>query len=112
MDFEKVPPSDPEIERRLLGTAIHNGVESFSVMAALLKPEYLYVPEHLVLWAIMDEVVSSGSELSIVTVCDAVRKQNQLTSVGGEVYVAGLVDGYYYASDISIENSISELRNY
>lgn len=88
---EKVPPQALDAEMAVLGSML---IESDAVERALdiLKPEHFYKDSHKKIFTVMRELSDKGRVIDLVTLTEALKTQNLLVQVGGELYLTDLIN--------------------
>lgn len=80
----KVPPQSTEAEQSVLGGLMLDN-NAFDKVAEIVRAEDFYVSAHRTLFSVMQELVRVDSPLDVITIVAALKQQNLLESVGGEV---------------------------
>ncbi|MBN1618551.1 replicative DNA helicase [Candidatus Dojkabacteria bacterium] len=91
LQFQKVPPSNVEAERSVLG-AILLDKEATIKVAEFLRPEHFYDPHNRDICMCAFELFDQGLPVDIVTVSDKLKSKNLLKRIGGRTYLAELVE--------------------
>lgn len=103
---DKMPPFNIEAEQGVLGSALIDP----EVMKRLhwLKPDDFYREAHRILWRVFQEMDRKGIPTDTVLVTNALRKREVLEDVGGQAYLAELmnsvptsINAEYYAKQVS-----------
>lgn len=95
-----VTPHNLEAERAVLG-AIMVDNRQFEIAAGLLTADDFLRDAHRAIWAAFDRLSRSGTALDPVTVCDALQRAGVLEDpVGGPAYVASLIQGTPYTTNV------------
>lgn len=102
MDIVKVPPSDIDAEKAVLGAML---VDNDIVMEAVekIRPEYFYMPDNKVVFEAMLELSMANEPVDIITVKNVLEKKNLFSKVGG-------ID---FLTELSLSNAIlSNISSY
>ncbi len=88
---EKIPPQAIDAEMAVLGSML---MESNAVERALdiLKPEHFYKDAHKKIFAAMKSLADKNQAVDLVTLTEELKTQNLLLQVGGELYLADLIN--------------------
>jgi replicative DNA helicase len=102
-NFGKVPPQATDVETALLGICL-----SYADIAGGLKisPIMFYRESHQ---KIFKAILSLEKNCNPISVCNQLRDNNELESVGGPVYITKLTDAVY--SDIMAEHYAAIIRD-
>ena len=89
--LEKLPPQAIDAEMAVLGSML---MDSDAAQRAfdILKPEHFYKDAHKKIFAAMFDIASNSHAIDTITVTEALKTSKQLESVGGEIYLAELMD--------------------
>jgi len=87
----KLPPHNIEAEEGLLG-AILIDKEAIFVVAPLLKPEYFYNSIHSDIYEAMISLYEERQPIDLVTLADKLKKNKKLKKIGGNTFLASLVE--------------------
>lgn len=99
ISFEKTLPNNLEAERSILGAILLDDKALLSVFE-ILKPQDFYLDGHRRIFEKMIQLMNTSRPVDPVTLKDELQKANQLESVGGAAYLAGLTDGLPRAMNI------------
>lgn len=100
MDVVKVPPSDIDAEKAVLGAML---VDNDIVMEAVekIRPEYFYMPDNKMIFEAMLELSMANEPVDIITVKNVLEKKNIFSKVGGIEYLTELSLSNAILSNIS-----------
>ena len=87
----QLPPQSPDIEQAVLG-AVMLQAKSLREVEDLLTPAMFYVDAHRVIYSVIRELSGAGSPVDTLTVCDRLRKDGALETVGGAFYISQLTN--------------------
>lgn len=94
MNADRPLPHKTEAERAILGAVLVDE-KALSVAAPHLSASDFFIPAHRRIYAEMQRIARSGEPVELVTLCDALEHESEVTSVGGAAYVASLCDGLH-----------------
>jgi replicative DNA helicase len=97
---DRVPPSDVEAERSVLGSMMLSS-EAANVAREILVRDDFYRPAHASIFEAMSELFLAGEPIDPITICDQLTKMGLLEQVGGRAAVHGLIDNVPSAANIS-----------
>ncbi|WP_458401232.1 replicative DNA helicase [Candidatus Avelusimicrobium sp.] len=88
---ERMPPQALDAEMAVLGSML---MESDAVERALdiLKPEHFYKDSHRKIFAAIKNLADKNQAVDLVTLTEELKTQNLLLQVGGELYLADLIN--------------------
>lgn len=89
-DFGKVPPRNVEVEASVLG-AIMVDSSCIDDVAEILTPDMFYKEAHKIIYQATLTLYKLNKYADIVTVTSYLRDINELETVGGPVYITGLI---------------------
>ncbi len=89
--YGKVPPQAKDLEEAVLGAIMleRNAIDSVS---DILRPESFYVEAHQRIFKAMLELANISQPIDIHTVCEKLRKSEELEMCGGNYYVMKLTN--------------------
>lgn len=88
---EKIPPQDLDAEQSLLGSMMLSK-DAIAVVAGQMHAEYFYKPANGNIYTAIIKLYKQNEPVDLVTVSDALRKENKLEETGGRVYLAEIAD--------------------
>jgi len=97
--LEKTLPCNLEAERSILGAILLDDKAALTVFEKL-KPQDFYLDSHRRIFEKMAYLTNNARPIDIVTLKDELQRSNELESVGGAAYLAGLTDGLPRAMNI------------
>jgi replicative DNA helicase len=98
-----------DIEENIIGSCLLEP-EALNVAASILKPEYLYSENIKTVYGAIVSLLSHNKTIDISTVCQELKKQNVLESIGGAYYVSSLTNRV--ASSANIEAHCRIVQQY
>ena len=121
----KIPPQNIEAEISLLGSLLLDG-EVTNLIVDILSENDFYKKEHKIIYAAILSLFSTQKPIDVLSVANALKEQKKLQEIGGNSYLANLVNSVptssnasYYAEIvrkkkilrdlISVSNDISQL---
>jgi replicative DNA helicase len=97
--LERPLPSSPETEKAILGAVILDN--SLIAEAALfLTAADFYIPSHRKIFVAMLALFEVGSEINPILIAEELRRDNNLESSGGMLFLANLTFGLPHVSSI------------
>jgi replicative DNA helicase len=91
LEHSKVPPNAIELEDAVLGACLLDS-EALSEVSSILRPEMFYKLEHQMVFSAMMSLESEGNPADILTVTQRLKKDGNLSVVGGAHFVSTLTD--------------------
>ncbi len=89
--LHKVPPQNLEAEQAVLGAVLlENG--AFPKVLENIKEKHFYREAHRKIFLAMQDLFERNEPIDLLTLTDRLRKHSSLEEVGGEAYLAALVD--------------------
>lgn len=88
---EKVPPQALDAEMAVLGSMLMEG-DAVERALDILKPEHFYKDSHKKIFAAIKNLADKGQAVDLVTLTEELKTQNLLLQVGGELYLADLIN--------------------
>ena len=88
---ERLPPQNIEAEQAVLGSMLIDS-EAVERVAQFLQPEDFYRQAHQHIFRAGIALYERREPRDFVTVCDELQRMQQLDEVGGETYIASLVN--------------------
>ena len=82
-------PQAPELEETILGACLIEK-EGMALIDELLKPEMFYVTRHQLIYAALQAMFHTGTNIDILTVTEELRKRGKLDDAGGPFYITQL----------------------
>ncbi|MBC8204567.1 replicative DNA helicase [bacterium] len=99
-EFQRLPPQAVEVEQAILG-AMMLDASAFGRAVEHLDEDSFYRPAHKMIFQAMIKLFTNNEPVDVVTVAEVLRNGKQLEDIGGEYYLAELVDGV--SSPASVE---------
>ncbi len=97
----KLPPQDVDIEEAVLGALMLDN-DAFQEVVEILKPEHFYIDKHQRIFSAMVRLNVAQTPIDMLTVANELKRTEELTSVGGRIYLAQLTERV--AAAINIEH--------
>jgi replicative DNA helicase len=91
LEHVKVPPNAVELEDAVLGACLLDA-DALSEVSSILRPEMFYKLEHQMVFSAMMSLESEGNPADILTVTQRLKKDGNLSVVGGAHFVSTLTD--------------------
>ena len=89
--FGKVPPQDVALENQVLGALLIQSDAIYEIID-LIKVETFYEPCNQIIYKAILELNASNKAIDIMTISTQLKNNDELDSVGGEVYISELTD--------------------
>ncbi len=105
LSLEKTLPSNLEAERSILGAILLDDKAVLTIFE-ILKPQDFYLEQNRRIFEKMLQLMDSARPIDLITLKDELQRSNQLESVGGAAYLAGLTDGLPRAMNIEFYSRI------
>lgn len=96
---DRTLPSNPEAERTVLGAVLLDNA-AFDSAAQLIRREDFYSPAHGRIFEAMADLVRRGAPVDPVTLKAELVAGSALDRIGGQAYIAGLIDGVPRLSNV------------
>ena len=107
MLIERVPPQNIEAEQAVLGGMLIEK-EAISKVAEFVKADDFYRESHRLLFEAMLDLFNKNEAVDLVTVTEALRKNDKLEAVGGIAYITSLANSVPTAANINYHGKIVE----
>lgn len=108
---ERVQPQNIEAEQSVLGAMLIDK-EAIAKVTEILRADDFYRESHKVIFNVMLDIYNKNESVDMITVINALRRDNKLESVGGVAYVTSLANivptaaNVKYHADIVGEKSV------
>ncbi len=99
ISLEKTLPNNLEAERSILGAVLLDDKAVLTVFE-ILKSQDFYLESHRRIFEKMLQLMNNSRPIDLVTLKDELQRANEIESVGGSAYLAGLTDGLPRAMNI------------
>jgi replicative DNA helicase len=104
----KVAPNSKESEMMVLGCML-TSVNALNIAADRLEDSDFYYSEHKIIFQVMKSAYRSDKPADVHLVCEELKRDNKLTSVGGVGYITTLAQ--YAGTSAYIEEYADIVRN-
>ncbi len=84
-------PQAAEAEVFLLGGVIQDA-NVLSDVVSLLEPDDFYQERHKIIWEVLQKLSQFNTPIDVVTLSNALEKENRLEAVGGQEYLLKLIE--------------------
>ncbi|MBN2397977.1 MAG: replicative DNA helicase, partial [Deltaproteobacteria bacterium] len=101
----KVPPQNLEAEQSVLGGILLDNHALNHVLEIMGRDDF-YSEAHRKIFSAILELYEKNEPSDLITLCNILRGRGHLEGVGGEVYLASLVDGVPSAANIAYYSKI------
>jgi replicative DNA helicase len=88
--YGKMPPQAPDLEGAVLGAIMLEPAKLAEVLEIIQSPDCFYSDANQRIYASIRRLFDKGSRIDFMTVCEDLRKNNELDMVGGSYYVTSL----------------------
>jgi replicative DNA helicase len=92
-------PCDLELEAAVIGQFLLEK-DAFDRVVDILFEECFYSDPHLILFRCCKWLYNNKQPIDLLTVTQAIKKENYMERVGGPYFISGLTDGIGYAENI------------
>jgi len=100
MQLAKLPPHSQEAEQSVLGALMLDN-RAWDRIADRISEIDFYRHEHRLIFQAMQELSKRNQALDVLTVSETLKLKNQLTTIGGEVYLYQLAQNTPSAANIT-----------
>lgn len=90
-ELGKIQPQARELEEAVLG-ALMLEKDAYSLVSDILKPESFYDPMHQTIYRSIVSLYLQQKPVDILTVVEQLKKEGELDSVGGAIYITQLTE--------------------
>lgn len=90
-ELGKIQPQARELEEAVLG-ALMLEKDAYSLVSDILKPESFYDPIHQIIYRAIVSLYLQQKPVDILTVVEQLKKEGELDSVGGAIYITQLTE--------------------
>ncbi|MFQ5911963.1 MAG: replicative DNA helicase [Nitrospinota bacterium] len=98
--LHKVPPQNVEAEQAVLGAVLLDN-SAFPKVLEAIRDKHFYREAHRKIFTAMADLFERNEPIDLLTLTDRLRKNVSLEEVGGESYLAALVDAVPTAAGVS-----------
>lgn len=99
--LERPLPSSPDTERAFLGSIMLDNALMAEAVVEVAKLEYFYIPSHRRIYSAMLALFEKGSEINPVLVAEELRRNNELESSGGLMFLTNLTNLLPHVQSVS-----------
>lgn len=99
MPGPRIPPHDESVETSILGGILIDK-DAIVEVAEFLRPEHFYKPIHAYIYEAMLNLYERREPIDLVTLAAELKKQKQLTKIGGSTYLTALTEEVPTAANI------------
>lgn len=86
----KIPPQNIDAERSVLGAILIDSESIIQVMN-FLEPDHFYDYKHALIYETCAKLFEKNSPIDVLTITNLLKKNKQLTKIGGAAYISELV---------------------
>ncbi len=104
-DIGRIQPQARELEEAVLG-ALMLEKDAYSIISDILKPDSFYDDKHKTIYRAIVGLALRQAPVDMLTVVEELKKEGELESVGGAVYIAQLTEKVASAAHIEFHARI------
>jgi len=104
-DIGRIQPQARELEEAILG-ALMLEKDAYSIVSDILKPESFYDTIHQIIYRAIVDLAVRQAPIDMLTVVEQLKKDGELETVGGPVYIAQLTEKVASAAHIEFHARI------
>src|SRR5260370_31843688 len=93
ISFERGMPASPDAERSILGAILLENAHFHEAAEKKLIADDFSLDSHRRIFARMDDLISGGRAVDLVTLVEELARRKEVESVGGVAYIASLTEG-------------------
>jgi replicative DNA helicase len=93
ISLERGMPASPDAERSILGAILLENAHFHEAAEKKLTCDDFSLDSHRRIFARMDDLISGGHHVDLVTLVEELAKKKEVESVGGVAYIASLTEG-------------------
>lgn len=108
--IDRIPPQNVEAEQSVLGAMLIEREAIFKV-AELLRPEDFYREAHRLVFKVILDLFNRNEAADLITVTEALRKEDKLEAVGGIAYITSLANSVPTAANVMYHAKIIEEKS-
>lgn len=105
----KVPPHSLEAEQSVLGGLMLDN-EAWDRVSELVVAEDFYRKDHRTIFSFMADLIEHGNPIDLVTLSEALERENELEAVGGFAYIGEMAKNTPSAANIAAYANIVRER--
>lgn len=105
IDNTMVPPSAIDMEQAVLGALISFSESAKEVMD-ILESEVFYKESHKIIFTSIKRLYDNREPIDLLTVSEDLKKRNQLSNAGGELYLISLMESVLTSAHIEYHSRI------
>ena len=102
-------PNSPYAERSVLGSCMISA-EALGIALEILKPDDFYNVSYKTLFETLSSMYFADRNVDFVTVCEELKARNLLDSLGGQIFISGLMSSVSTTAHIVAHSEI--VRDY
>lgn len=95
---DRLPPSNIEAEQGVIGSVLLDN-DAMHALGVDLRPGDFYRDAHGVIWQAITDLYGAGSKIDCLILIDELTRRNQLGTIGGDDYLAELVNATPHAAN-------------
>ena len=105
MADERVPPQSIEAEQSVLGAMLIDR-DAIALVIEILGQDDFYRESHKLIFAAMLDIYNKGEAVDMITLTEALKRENKLDDVGGLAYITALANMVPTAANVKYHAEI------
>ena len=89
--FDRVPPHSIEAEQAVLGAALQSP-KALPFLADAVRPDHFYKDAHRDIFSVIADFFAESRTVDVVTVSEELKRRGKLEGVGGNAYIASIIE--------------------
>ena len=102
---ERIPPQSIDAEQAVLGAVLIEN-EAINIVSEFIAANDFYREAHRVIFSIMMNLYHEHEPIDLITIVDALKKEDKLESVGGIAYITSLANSVATAANVKYHAKI------
>lgn len=102
---ERIPPQSIDAEQAVLGAVLIEN-EAINIVSEFISANDFYREAHRVIFSIMMNLYHEHEPIDLITIVDALKKEDKLESVGGIAYITSLANSVATAANVKYHAKI------
>jgi replicative DNA helicase len=99
ISLNRVPPNSAEAEAAVLGAVLMEN-KALNNCLAIIDPEDFYSERNKIIYRALCELSDTGKPIDSIILSDFLRERGQLDRIGGQVYIAELLDSTVSSANV------------